>query len=118
MLHWLRLVRLPNLATAAADAVAGYLVVSGLKAVEWPPAACVLAARSALTFSICSLAIVRSFLRRATFFLHSASSSFSAALAAEGAGTGSEKGVTSGVALTLKPGVPTAGARGGALGVL
>ena len=50
MLHWLRLVRLPNLATAAADAVAGYLVVSGLQAVEWPPAACVLAVLASLGF--------------------------------------------------------------------
>ena len=40
MLPWLRLVRLPNLATAAADSLAGYLVVSGLQAVQWPPAAC------------------------------------------------------------------------------
>ena len=40
MLAWLRLVRVPNLATAAADPLAGYLVVSGLREIGWPPAAC------------------------------------------------------------------------------
>jgi len=39
MLAWLRLVRVPNLATAAADPLAGYLVVSGLREVVWPSAA-------------------------------------------------------------------------------
>jgi len=43
MLAWLRLVRVPNLATAAADPLAGYLIVSGLREVGWPPAACWLA---------------------------------------------------------------------------
>jgi 4-hydroxybenzoate polyprenyltransferase len=50
MLPWLRLVRLPNLATAAADSLAGYLVVSGLQAVQWPPAACLLAVLASLAF--------------------------------------------------------------------
>ncbi len=50
MLPWLRLVRLPNLATAAADSLAGYLVVSGLQAVQWPPAACWLAVLASLGF--------------------------------------------------------------------
>jgi hypothetical protein len=41
MLAWLRLVRLPNLATAVADALAGFLVCSGMRALDWlPPAAC------------------------------------------------------------------------------
>lgn len=50
MLHWLRLVRLPNLATAAADSLAGYLVVSGLQALEWPPVACWLAVLASVGF--------------------------------------------------------------------
>ena len=50
MLPWLRLVRLPNLATAAADSLSGYLVVSGLQAVQWPPAACWLAVLASLAF--------------------------------------------------------------------
>jgi len=50
MLPWLRLVRLPNLATATADSLAGYLVVSGLQAVQWPPAACLLAVLASLAF--------------------------------------------------------------------
>ena len=40
MRAWLRLLRVPNLATAAADVLAGFLVVAGLRAVEMPPAAC------------------------------------------------------------------------------
>jgi methylase of polypeptide subunit release factors len=48
MLHWLRLVRLPNLATAAADSLAGYLVCAGLTAVEWPTVACWLAVLASL----------------------------------------------------------------------
>jgi len=40
MLAWLRIVRIPNLATAAADALAGYLVIAGLRELAWPPAAC------------------------------------------------------------------------------
>jgi 4-hydroxybenzoate polyprenyltransferase len=40
MIAWLRLLRLPNLATAAADVLAGFLVVSGLRVVDLPPAAC------------------------------------------------------------------------------
>jgi len=43
MLAWLRIIRIPNLATAAADALAGYLVIAGLREVAWPPAACSLA---------------------------------------------------------------------------
>jgi 4-hydroxybenzoate polyprenyltransferase len=43
MLAWLRLIRIPNLATAAADPLAGYLIVAGLREVGWPPAACGLA---------------------------------------------------------------------------
>ncbi|MFM8985580.1 MAG: UbiA family prenyltransferase [Planctomycetia bacterium] len=44
MLDWLRLVRLPNLATAAADVLAGFLVCSQASApLTWPPAACWLA---------------------------------------------------------------------------
>jgi 4-hydroxybenzoate polyprenyltransferase len=43
MLAWLRIIRIPNLATAAADALAGYLVISGLRELAWPPAACGLA---------------------------------------------------------------------------
>lgn len=43
MLAWLRIVRLPNLATAAADALSGYLVIAGLRELAWPPAACGLA---------------------------------------------------------------------------
>ena len=39
MTVWLRLLRVPNLATAAADALAGYLVVAGPRTVEMPPAA-------------------------------------------------------------------------------
>jgi 4-hydroxybenzoate polyprenyltransferase len=37
---WLRLLRLPNLATAAADVLAGFLVVARPQALELPPAAC------------------------------------------------------------------------------
>jgi 4-hydroxybenzoate polyprenyltransferase len=43
MLAWLRLVRVPNLATAAADPLAGYLIVAGLREIGPPPAACWLA---------------------------------------------------------------------------
>ncbi|MFM8414538.1 MAG: UbiA family prenyltransferase [Planctomycetota bacterium] len=43
MLAWLRLLRIPNLATAAADPLAGYLVVSQARALDWPPPACWLA---------------------------------------------------------------------------
>jgi len=50
MIAWLRLVRLPNLATAAADALAGYLVCAGLRVVEWPPAACGWAVLASLGF--------------------------------------------------------------------
>ncbi len=40
MRAWLRLLRVPNLATAVADALAGYLIVAGPADVEMPPAAC------------------------------------------------------------------------------
>jgi len=40
MRAWLRLLRVPNLATAAADALAGYLVVATPPALGWPPSAC------------------------------------------------------------------------------
>ncbi|MFM7108677.1 MAG: UbiA family prenyltransferase [Planctomycetaceae bacterium] len=40
MLAWMRLLRVPNLATAAADVLAGFLVVAGPRTVEMPPAAC------------------------------------------------------------------------------
>ena len=40
LLAWLRLLRLPNHATAVADVLAGFLVCTGPRAVEWPPAAC------------------------------------------------------------------------------
>lgn len=43
MLAWLRLVRVPNLATAAADPLAGFLIVAGLRDLAWPPVACGLA---------------------------------------------------------------------------
>jgi len=40
LVGWLRLVRVPNLATAVADVLAGFLVASGLREVGWlPPAA-------------------------------------------------------------------------------
>ena len=43
MLAWLKLVRIPNLATAAADPLAGYLIVSQARDLAWPPATCGLA---------------------------------------------------------------------------
>jgi 4-hydroxybenzoate polyprenyltransferase len=39
MLPWLRLVRLPNLATAVADPLAGFLIVSKARQLDWPPPA-------------------------------------------------------------------------------
>ncbi len=50
MLAWLRLVRLPNLATAVADPLAGFLICSGLTAVVWPPVPCWLAVVASLAF--------------------------------------------------------------------
>lgn len=50
MLAWARLVRLPNLATAAADSLAGFLVVARLTALDRPPAACGLAVLASLAF--------------------------------------------------------------------
>jgi 4-hydroxybenzoate polyprenyltransferase len=41
MRAWLRLIRLPNLATAVADSLAGFLVCAGVQQIDWlPPAAC------------------------------------------------------------------------------
>ena len=40
LLDWIRLIRLPNLATAVADPLAGFVIVAGLSDVGWlPPAA-------------------------------------------------------------------------------
>jgi len=40
LVGWLRLIRVPNLATAVADVLAGFLIASGLREVGWlPPAA-------------------------------------------------------------------------------
>ncbi len=50
MLAWLRLVRLPNLATAAADSLAGFLVVTGMRSLDWPPVACWCAVAASLAF--------------------------------------------------------------------
>jgi 4-hydroxybenzoate polyprenyltransferase len=51
MLDWLRLVRLPNLATAIADVLAGFLVCSqGPATLAWPPAACWLAILASVAF--------------------------------------------------------------------
>ena len=38
LLDWLRLLRAPNHATAVADVLAGYLIVTHARAIEWPPA--------------------------------------------------------------------------------
>jgi len=50
MLAWLRLVRFPNLATAIADPLAGFLIVAGLRDVDWLPPACGLAMLAGLAF--------------------------------------------------------------------
>ena len=51
MRDWLRLVRLPNLATAVADVLAGFLVCSqGPAALAWPPVACWLAILASVAF--------------------------------------------------------------------
>lgn len=50
MRDWLRLVRLPNHATAVADVLAGYLIVAGLRVIDWPPAACWLAIIASICF--------------------------------------------------------------------
>ena len=51
MLEWLRLLRLPNQATAVADALAGFLVCSqATSPFAWPPAACWLAILASLGF--------------------------------------------------------------------
>jgi 4-hydroxybenzoate polyprenyltransferase len=39
LLAWLRLLRLPNHATAVADVLAGYLIAAHARVLEWPPAA-------------------------------------------------------------------------------
>ncbi|NBW86494.1 MAG: hypothetical protein EBR23_06620, partial [Planctomycetia bacterium] len=51
MLDWLRLVRLPNLATAAADSLAGFLICwCAAGNVGWTPAACWLAVAASVAF--------------------------------------------------------------------
>ena len=51
MRDWLRLVRLPNLATAVADVLAGFLVCAQMPAMlSWPPAACWLAILASVGF--------------------------------------------------------------------
>lgn len=51
MRDWLRLVRLPNLATAVADVLAGFLVCAqGAAALAWPPGACWLAILASVAF--------------------------------------------------------------------
>jgi 4-hydroxybenzoate polyprenyltransferase len=50
MLEWLRLVRLPNQATAVADSLAGFLIVSQARGLDWPPVACWLAIAASLAF--------------------------------------------------------------------
>ena len=67
MLAWLRLVRLPNLATAVADPLAGFLVVTAPTALGWPPPACWLAVAAAVAFyaagmvlnDVCDVAVDR-----------------------------------------------------------
>jgi hypothetical protein len=52
MLAWLRLIRLPNLATAVADSLAGFLVCAGVQQLDWlPPAACWAIAASACLYA-------------------------------------------------------------------
>jgi len=46
---WARLLRLPNHATAAADVLAGWLVVSGVRELGWPPTAVGLAIGAGLS---------------------------------------------------------------------
>ena len=41
LLVWLKLLRIPNHATAVADVLAGFLIVSQWHALAWPPAALV-----------------------------------------------------------------------------
>jgi len=50
LLAWLRLLRLPNHATAVADVLAGYLVCAGPRGLDWPPTACWLAITASLCF--------------------------------------------------------------------
>jgi 4-hydroxybenzoate polyprenyltransferase len=51
MLDWLRLLRLPNHATAVADVLAGFLICSHAAApLAWPPAACWLAILASIGF--------------------------------------------------------------------
>jgi 4-hydroxybenzoate polyprenyltransferase len=52
MRAWLRLIRLPNLATAVADSLAGFLVCAGVQQLDWlPPAACWAIAASACLYA-------------------------------------------------------------------
>ncbi len=50
MLDWLRLVRLPNHATAVADVLAGFLICSQMRELAVPPAACWLAMLASVCF--------------------------------------------------------------------
>ena len=50
LLAWMRLLRLPNHATAVADVLAGFLLCTGSRALDWPPAACWTAIGASLCF--------------------------------------------------------------------
>jgi len=50
LLDWVRLLRLPNHATAVADVLAGFLVVSQARGLDWPPPAAGWAALASLGF--------------------------------------------------------------------
>ncbi|MEI7782204.1 MAG: UbiA family prenyltransferase, partial [Planctomycetota bacterium] len=50
LLAWLRLLRLPNHATAVADVLAGFLIVSHTRALGWPPLPLWLAIAASLCF--------------------------------------------------------------------
>lgn len=65
LLAWVRLLRLPNHATAVADVLAGFVIVSQARAIEWPAPALWLAILASLGFyaagmvlnDVCDLAI-------------------------------------------------------------
>ena len=67
LLAWVRLLRLPNHATAVADVLAGFVIVSQARAIEWPAPALWLAILASLGFyaagmvlnDVCDLAIDR-----------------------------------------------------------
>jgi 4-hydroxybenzoate polyprenyltransferase len=50
LLAWLRLLRIPNHATAAADVLAGGLVISQPRVVDWPPAGILWAMAAGISF--------------------------------------------------------------------